>query len=101
LTSRPIEIDLPEVGDPPSRWPLASGALRAGAPQEGDTQKCDCNDDEYRRLVKVPIQEAEAAEKAERDKNIALAAKAGGLAALLAAIGAAVSEAWPALLLAL
>ena len=75
--------------------------FRAGAPQEGDTQKCDCNDDEYRRLVKIPIQEAEAAEKAERDKNIALAAKAGGLAALLTAIGVAVSEAWPALLLAL
>ena len=75
--------------------------FRAGPAQEGDTQECDCNDDQYRRLVKVPIQAAEAAEKAERDKNIALAAKAGGLAAILTAIGVLASDAWPLLIFAL
>lgn len=69
--------------------------------QPGDTQQCDCKDDEYRKLVKIPIEQARAAEQAQRDKNIATAAKAGSLAALLTALGALASEAWPALLLAL
>jgi hypothetical protein len=50
--------------------------------------------------VKVPIQEAEAAARAQREKDIAMAAKAGAVAAALTALGALISEAWPLLLLA-
>ena len=81
--------------------PTKYDVFRAGKAQAGDTQVCDCNDDQYRRLVKVPIQEAEEAEKAQRDKNMAIAAKAGSLAALLTAISVAASEFWPAVLFAL
>ncbi len=74
--------------------------FRAGQgakPQPGDTQQCDCNDDEYRKLVQVPIEQTQAEEEAQRNKNLATAAKAGSLAALLAALGTLASEAWPAL----
>lgn len=96
--------DQNDLGQNAAYKEIAGGAgkydvFRAGGPpQRGDTQTCDCNDDQYRRLVPVPTPEAEAKGQAERAKNAANAAKAGGLAAAIMGLGALLSEAGPWLL---
>lgn len=74
-----------------------------GKPQEGDSQICDCSDDQYRRLVQVTTQEAQkqAEQQAERAKNAATAAKAGAVAAALMGLGELAAEVGPWLLAAL
>ena len=85
---------------------IAGGAdnytvMRAGAPPQGDEQRCDCDDEGVRRLV--PVQSPEEQEEAERRaKRLRTAGKivvgGGAIAALAAAASAAAEAAGPWLL---
>lgn len=75
--------------------------FRAGGAAQGDEHECDCDEERKRQPQTVPVPQPQSQEDALR-KTAANAAKAGGVAAALMALGAAAAAiaeyAWPLLL---